>query len=219
MVLSRCLVVLSFPLMLGACNALPTIVPDMARDAPVQVEGSRGPLTKAQSQAVLAGLIIWIVLGRIQRLQRAQRRALAESEPQARVFGSYALSGVAALLARTIPALGLGAAPRGLSTSSPTGVIDPSGFRLVRGGARLFTAYTVPRDRIAAVTLGGIQEGAFLYPTLVLIVSDDAGQAAIPVPATRDGSPLRRETPDGMDRLIADAARIWGVPVIGDAVT
>jgi len=169
--------------------------------------------------AVLAGLIIWIVLGRIQRLQRAQRRALAEREPQARVFGSYALSGVAALLARTIPALGLGAAPRGLSTSSPTGVIDPSGFRLVRGGARLLTAYAVPRDRIAAVTLGGIQEGAFLYPTLVLIVSDGAGQAAIPVPATRDGSPLRRETPDGMDRLIADAARIWGVPVIGDAVT
>lgn len=56
MVLSRWLVVLSFPLMLGACNALPTIVPDMARDAPVQVEGTRGPLTKAQSQAVLDGL-------------------------------------------------------------------------------------------------------------------------------------------------------------------
>lgn len=47
---------------------------------------------------VLAGLIIWIVLGRIQRLQRRQRRALQRREPQARVFGSYALNGVAAFL-------------------------------------------------------------------------------------------------------------------------
>ncbi len=164
----------------------------------------------------LAGLIIWIVLGRIQRLQRAQRRALREREPQARIFGSYALNGVAAYLSRTIPLLGLGAAPRGLLTASPTGVIDPSGFRLVRGGARLLTAYSVPRDRIQGVTKGGIQEGAFLYPTLVIVVSQEAGQVAIPVPVTRDDAPLRRESPDGMDRLISDAARIWGVPVLGD---
>ncbi|RUQ05834.1 hypothetical protein D8M34_09120 [Microbacterium sp. HSID17254] len=164
----------------------------------------------------LAGLIIWIVLGRIRRLQRAQRRALREREPQARIFGSYALNGVAAYLSRTIPLLGLGAAPRGLLTASPTGVIEPSGFRLVRGGARLLTAYSVPRDRIQGVTRGGIQEGAFLYPTLVIVVSQEAGQVAIPVPVTRDDAPLRRESPDGMDRLISDAARIWGVPVLGD---
>ena len=164
----------------------------------------------------LAGLIIWIVLGRIRRLQRAQRRALREREPQARIFGSYALNGVATYLSRTIPLLGLGAAPRGLLTASPTGVIEPSGFRLVRGGARLLTAYSVPRDRIQGVTRGGIQEGAFLYPTLVIVVSQEAGQVAIPVPVTRDDAPLRRESPDGMDRLISDAARIWGVPVLGD---
>lgn len=164
----------------------------------------------------LAGLIIWIVLGRIRRLQRAQRRALREREPQARIFGSYALNGVAAYLSRTIPLLGLGAAPRGLLTASPTGVIEPSGFRLVRGGARLLTAYSVPRDRIQGVTRGGIQEGAFLYPTLVIVVSQEAEQVAIPVPVTRDDAPLRRESPDGMDRLISDAARIWGVPVLGD---
>ncbi|MCK2032781.1 MULTISPECIES: hypothetical protein [unclassified Microbacterium] len=164
----------------------------------------------------LAGLIIWIVLGRIRRLQHAQRRALREREPQARIFGSYALNGVAAYLSRTIPLLGLGAAPRGLLTASPTGVIEPSGFRLIRGGARLLTAYSVPRDRIQGVTRGGIQEGAFLYPTLVIVVSQEAGQVAIPVPVTRDDAPLRRESPDGMDRLISDAARIWGVPVLGD---
>jgi hypothetical protein len=164
----------------------------------------------------LAGLIIWIVLGRIRRLQRAQRRALREREPQARIFGSYALNGVAAYLSRTIPLLGLGAAPRGLLTASPTGVIEPSGFRLIRGEARLLTAYSVPRDRIQGVTRGGIQEGAFLYPTLVIVVAQEAGQVAIPVPVTRDDAPLRRESPDGMDRLISDAARIWGVPVLGD---
>ncbi|WP_431866367.1 hypothetical protein [Microbacterium paraoxydans] len=164
----------------------------------------------------LAGLIIWIVLGRIRRLQRAQRRALREREPQARIFGSYALNGVAAYLSRTIPLLGLGAAPRGLLTASPTGVIAPSGFRLIRGGARLLTAYSVPRDRIQGVTRGGIQEGAFVYPTLVIVVSQEAGQVTIPVPVTRDDAPLRRESPDGMDRLISDAARIWGVPVLGD---
>lgn len=163
---------------------------------------------------MLAGVILWIVLSRIQRLQRRQRRALQESEPQARVFGSYALNGVTAFLTRAIPALGLGAAPRGLLTSSPTGVIDPSGFRLVRGGARLVTAYSVPRERIAGVAIGGIQEGAFVYPTLVIVVSHGAEHAAIPVPATRDEAPLRRETPDGMDRLLADAARIWRVPVL-----
>lgn len=165
---------------------------------------------------LLAGLIIWIVLGRIQRLQRTQRRALREREPQARTFGSYALNGVAAYLSRAIPLLALGPAPRGLLTASPTGVIDPSGFRVVRGGDRLLTAYSVPRDRIQGVTRGAIQEGAFLYPTLEIVVSQGAGQATIPVPVTRDDAPLRRESPDGMDRLISDAARIWGVPVLGD---
>ncbi len=164
-----------------------------------------------------AGLIVWLVLGRIGRLQRHQRRVLQEREPRARVFGSYALNGVAAFLARAIPQLGLGARPRGLLTSSPTGVIDPSGFRLVRGGARLVTAYRVPRDRIVGVATGGIQEGAFLYPTLVVVVSHGAERAAIPIPVTRDESPLRRETPDGLDRLVSDAARIWGVPVLGAA--
>ncbi len=101
-------------------------------------------------------------------------------------------------------------------TASPTGVIDPSGFRVVRGGDRLLTAYSVPRDRIQGVTRGAIQEGAFLYPTLEIVVSQGAGQATIPVPVTRDDAPLRRESPDGMDRLISDAARIWGVPVLGD---
>ena len=163
----------------------------------------------------LAGLIVWIVLGRIRRLQRRQRRALQEREPQARVFGSYALNGVASFLARAIPQLGLGTPPRGLLTSSPSGVIDPSGFRLVRGGARLVTAYRVPRDRIVGVATGGIQEGAFLYPTLVVVVSHGVERAAIPVPVTRDEAPLRRETPDGLDRLVSDAARIWGVPVLG----
>lgn len=163
----------------------------------------------------LAGLIVWIVLGRIQRLQRTQRRALQESEPQARVFGSYALNGVAAFLAREVPRLGLGSAPRGLLMSSPTGVIDPSGFRLIRGGARLLTAYRVPRDRIVGVTTGGIQEGAFLYPTLVIVIAHGMEHAALPIPVSRDSAPLRRETPDGIDRLVSDAARVWGVPVLG----
>ena len=46
-------------------------------------------------------------------------------------------------------------------SSSPTGVIDASEFRLVRGGARLLEAYSVPRDGITGVTRGGIHEGAF----------------------------------------------------------
>lgn len=101
-------------------------------------------------------------------------------------------------------------------SSSPTGVIDASGFRLVRGGARLLEAYSVPRDRITGVTRGGIQEGVFLYPTLVIVVSHGAEQAAIPVLVSRDGAPLRRVTPDGIDRLISDASQTWGVPVLGD---
>jgi cardiolipin synthase A/B len=42
-------------LCLAACSSLPTIVPDLARrpSAPVQLEGARGPLTAAQSKAVL----------------------------------------------------------------------------------------------------------------------------------------------------------------------
>lgn len=40
---------------LGACSGLPTIVPDLARPSgpPVQLEGARGPLSAAQSKAVL----------------------------------------------------------------------------------------------------------------------------------------------------------------------
>lgn len=43
---------------LGACASLPTIVPDLAPSPgpPVQVEGSRGPLSPAQSKAILARL-------------------------------------------------------------------------------------------------------------------------------------------------------------------
>ncbi|WP_157264631.1 phospholipase D-like domain-containing protein [Azohydromonas aeria] len=44
-------------LLLAGCGGLPTIVPDMAMSRrPVQVEGARGPLTPAQSQAVLERL-------------------------------------------------------------------------------------------------------------------------------------------------------------------
>jgi cardiolipin synthase len=45
-------------LTLVSCAGLPTIVPDMALDspAPVQLEGSRGPLSAAQSKAILARL-------------------------------------------------------------------------------------------------------------------------------------------------------------------
>ena len=43
---------------LAACSSLPTIVPDLARDRrpPVQLEGARGPLSAAQSKAILEGL-------------------------------------------------------------------------------------------------------------------------------------------------------------------
>ena len=37
----------------AGCSSLPTIVPDLARRQPVQLEGSRGPLSAAQSKAVL----------------------------------------------------------------------------------------------------------------------------------------------------------------------
>ena len=42
-----------------ACNSLPTIVPDLARESgrpPVQLEGARCPLSAAQSKAILDGL-------------------------------------------------------------------------------------------------------------------------------------------------------------------
>ncbi len=43
---------------LAACNTLPIIVPDLARDTrpAVQLEGARGPLSAAQSKAILDGL-------------------------------------------------------------------------------------------------------------------------------------------------------------------
>jgi cardiolipin synthase len=45
-------------LAVGACSSLPVIVPDMAvrRAVPVQLEGARGPLSAAQSKAVLERL-------------------------------------------------------------------------------------------------------------------------------------------------------------------
>ena len=46
-------------LWLVACSTLPRIVPDLARDSgrpPVRLEGARGPLTAAQSKAILDGL-------------------------------------------------------------------------------------------------------------------------------------------------------------------
>jgi cardiolipin synthase len=53
------LVNLSGLLGLVACSSLPKIVPDLARDSgrpPVQLEGARGPLSAAQSKAILDGL-------------------------------------------------------------------------------------------------------------------------------------------------------------------
>jgi cardiolipin synthase len=43
---------------MAACSSLPTLVPDLARPhgAPVQLAGARGPLTAAQSQAILQRL-------------------------------------------------------------------------------------------------------------------------------------------------------------------
>jgi cardiolipin synthase len=43
---------------LAGCSSLPTIVPDLARRAgpPVQLEGARGPLSAAQSKAILEAL-------------------------------------------------------------------------------------------------------------------------------------------------------------------
>ena len=44
--------------LLMGCSSLPTIVPDLARPPgpPAQLEGARGPLSAAQSKAILAGL-------------------------------------------------------------------------------------------------------------------------------------------------------------------
>jgi cardiolipin synthase A/B len=50
------LVSLTGLLSLAACSSLPTIVPDLARESgrpPVQLEGTRGPLSAAQSKAIL----------------------------------------------------------------------------------------------------------------------------------------------------------------------
>ena len=46
-------------LWLVACSSLPKIVPDLARESgrlPVQLEGARGPLSAAESKAVIDGL-------------------------------------------------------------------------------------------------------------------------------------------------------------------
>lgn len=50
--------VVALALVLGACSSLPTITPDLARSArvPVQMDGARGPLSAAQSKAVLERL-------------------------------------------------------------------------------------------------------------------------------------------------------------------
>ena len=49
---------LFFAGLLGGCGSLPTIVPDMAMqpDRPLQLEGTRGPLTSEQSTAILSKL-------------------------------------------------------------------------------------------------------------------------------------------------------------------
>ncbi len=54
----RALGLAAFTLGLAACSSLPTIVPDLARRArpPVQLEGAGGPLSVAQSRAVLQRL-------------------------------------------------------------------------------------------------------------------------------------------------------------------
>jgi cardiolipin synthase len=51
------LAMLWFALLMG-CSSLPTIVPDLARPPgpPAQLEGAQGPLSAAQSKAILAGL-------------------------------------------------------------------------------------------------------------------------------------------------------------------
>ncbi len=53
-----CVVACGVALGLAACSSLPKIVPDLARRAgpPVQLEGARGPLSAAQSKAVLERL-------------------------------------------------------------------------------------------------------------------------------------------------------------------
>ncbi len=53
--LKRLVATVTLPCALAACSSLPTFVPDLARrNAPaVQVEGARGPLSAAQSKAVL----------------------------------------------------------------------------------------------------------------------------------------------------------------------
>src|SRR5687768_16252845 len=56
---SPCLALAAISLaMVTGCTALPRIVPDMARgaSAPVRLEGTRGPLSAAQSKAILARL-------------------------------------------------------------------------------------------------------------------------------------------------------------------
>ena len=54
----RCASLVWVPLALSACASLPTIVPDLALDAgpAVRLEGARGPLSAAQSKAILARL-------------------------------------------------------------------------------------------------------------------------------------------------------------------
>lgn len=54
-ILYQGLVLLSLTGCLG-CSSLPTIVPDLAQRPPVQLQGAKGPLTPAQSKAVLLHL-------------------------------------------------------------------------------------------------------------------------------------------------------------------
>ena len=56
--IGRALCLFSLALSVGACSSLPTITPDLARRSrpAVQIEGARGPLSAAQSKAVLEGL-------------------------------------------------------------------------------------------------------------------------------------------------------------------
>ena len=56
--IGRALCLFSLALSVSACSSLPTITPELARHSrpPVQIDGARGPLSAAQSKAVLEGL-------------------------------------------------------------------------------------------------------------------------------------------------------------------
>lgn len=172
------------------------------------------------SLIAIALLIVALIVGglylHVSRAQKAQRRAVTEREPNAIVFGSSMLSAVAAFVKGAIPALGLGEKPKVSSFSSPTGVIGDGGFRLFHGGGNLKLSYAIPRDRIAGLTVGEVQEGIYTYATLGIAVTHPEGTAIIPVPVMRAESPMRRESPAGVRLLAEAAAAKWSVPLLDD---